>query len=110
MSSNSVTKTISSFDSRRVNALVTNSEQPSPHDDVTACNRQLEQGQQRIEAMMENLHLTFKHPPNNEAPPSHQEDEVNGEKNESRALTKKDVDNILAKAEEEDTLKQHGIK
>ena len=47
---------------------------------------------------MENLLLTFQHPPNNEAPLSHQDDEVNRENNESRALTKKDIDDILAKA------------
>ncbi|KAJ8627669.1 hypothetical protein MRB53_020976 [Persea americana] len=34
MSSGSVTKTISSFDSRRVNVLVTNSEQPPPDDNM----------------------------------------------------------------------------
>ncbi|XXG62830.1 hypothetical protein AAC387_Pa05g1134 [Persea americana] len=34
MSSSSVTKTISSFDSRRVNVLVTNSEQPPLEDNM----------------------------------------------------------------------------
>ncbi|XXG53342.1 hypothetical protein AAC387_Pa03g1445 [Persea americana] len=34
MSSSSVTKTVSSFDSRRMNVLVTNSEKPPPHDDM----------------------------------------------------------------------------
>ena len=58
---------------------------------------------------MENLLLTFQRPPNNEAFLSHQDDEVNGE-NESRTLTKKDINDILAKAKEEDTLKEHGIK
>ncbi|MCE8502537.1 hypothetical protein KAJ99_09810, partial [Latilactobacillus sakei] len=106
MSSSSVTKTISSFDSRRVNVLVTNAEQPPPHDDVAARIQQLEQGQQRIEALMENLLLTLQRQPNNEAPPSHQGDEENAENSESRALTKKDVDDILAKAKEEDTLKE----
>ena len=52
---------------------------------------------------MENLLLTLQRPPNNdEVPP---QDEANGGEDESRALTKKDVDNILAKAKEEDTLK-----
>ncbi|XXG88404.1 hypothetical protein AAC387_Pa12g0615 [Persea americana] len=51
MSSSSVTKTISSFDSRRVNVLVTNSEQPPPDDNMTIRIRQLEQGHQRIEAL-----------------------------------------------------------
>ena len=37
MSSSSVTKTVSSFDSRRMNVLVTNSEQPPPHDDMALC-------------------------------------------------------------------------
>ena len=59
---------------------------------------------------MENLLLTIQRPPNNEAPPSHQGDEENAENSESRALTKKDVDDTLAKAKEEDTLKEHGIK
>ena len=59
---------------------------------------------------MESLLLTFQHQPNNEAPPSHQDDEVNGENNESRALTKKDVDDILTKAKEDDPLKEHGVK
>ncbi|KAJ8624183.1 hypothetical protein MRB53_032713 [Persea americana] len=108
MSSSSVTKTISSFDSRRVNVLVTNSEQPPPHDDMALRIQQLEQGQQRIEVLMENLLLTLQRPPNNyEVPP---QDEAYGGEDESRALTKKDVDNILAKAKEEDTLKEHGIK
>ena len=57
---------------------------------------------------MENLLLTLQCPPNNnEAPP---QDEVNDGEDESRALTKKDVDDILAKAKEEDTLKEYGIK
>ena len=71
MSSSSATKTVSSFDSRKMNVLVTNAEQPPPHDDVATRIQQLEQGQQRIEALMENLLLTFQRPPNNEAPPSH---------------------------------------
>ena len=58
---------------------------------------------------MENQRLTFQHPPNNKAPPSHQDDEENGE-NESCAHTKKDVDDILAKAKDDDTLKEHGMK
>ena len=62
-----------------MNVLVTNSNQPPPLGDVTARIQQLEQGQQRIEALMENLLLTFQRPPNNEAPSSHQDDEVNGE-------------------------------
>ncbi|KAJ8615024.1 hypothetical protein MRB53_034396 [Persea americana] len=57
---------------------------------------------------MENLLLTLQRPPNNEEVPP--QDEANGGDDESRALTKKDVDNILAKAKEEDTLKEHGIK
>ena len=57
---------------------------------------------------MENLLLTLQRPPNNEEVPP--QDEANGGEDESRALTKKDVDNILAKAKEEDTLKEHGIK
>ncbi|XXG42060.1 hypothetical protein AAC387_Pa01g2410 [Persea americana] len=108
MSSSSVTKTVSSFDSRRMNVLVTNSEQPPPHDDMVLHIQQLEQGQQRIEVLMENLLLTLQRPPNNEEVPP--QDEANGGEDESRALTKKDVDNILAKAKEEDTLKEHGIK
>ena len=57
---------------------------------------------------MENLLLTLQRPPNNdEVPP---QDEVNGGEDESRTLTRKDVDDILAKAKEEDTLKEHGIK
>lgn len=108
MSSSSVTKTVSSFDSRRVNVLVTNSEQLPPHDDVDLRIQQLEQGQQRIEVLMENLLLTPQRPPNNEEVPP--QDEANGGEDESRALTKNDVDNILAKAKEEDTLKEHGIK
>ncbi|XXG59101.1 hypothetical protein AAC387_Pa04g1240 [Persea americana] len=107
MSSSSVTKTISYFDSRRVNVLVTNSRQPPPHDDMALRIQQLEQGQQRIEVLMENLLLTLQRPPNDEVPPH---DEANGGKDESHALTKKDVDNILAKAKEEDILKEHGIK
>ncbi|XXG47604.1 hypothetical protein AAC387_Pa02g2228 [Persea americana] len=108
MSSSSVTKTVSSFDSRRVNVLVTNSEQPPPDDNMALRIQQLEQGQQRLEVLMENLLLTLQRPPNNdEVPP---QDEANGGEDESRALTKKDVDNILAKAKEEDTLKEHGIR
>ena len=56
---------------------------------------------------MENLLLTLQRLPNNEVPLN---DEVNGGEDESRALTKKDIDDILAKAKEEDTLKEHGIK
>ena len=44
---------------------------------------------------MENLLLTLQRPLNDEVP-SH--DEANGGEDESRALTKKDVDNTLAKA------------
>ncbi|XXG53579.1 hypothetical protein AAC387_Pa03g1658 [Persea americana] len=83
-----------------VNGLVTNSEQPPPYDDVALRIQQLEQGQQRIEILMENLLLTFQRPPNNEVP---QNVEANGGEDEPRAL-------ILAKAKEEDTLKEHGIK
>ena len=86
MSSISVTKTVSSFDSRKVNVLVTNSEQPPPHDDVALRIQQLKKGQQRIEVLMENLLLTFQCPPNNEIPLN---DEVNGGEDESRALTKR---------------------
>ncbi|XXG68913.1 hypothetical protein AAC387_Pa06g1899 [Persea americana] len=108
ISSSSATKTISYVDSRRVNVLVTNSEQPPPNDNMALRIQQLEQGQQRIEVLMENLLLTLQCPPNNdEVPP---QDEANGGEDESRALTKKDVDDILAKAKEEDTLKEHGIK
>ncbi|XXG41865.1 hypothetical protein AAC387_Pa01g2239 [Persea americana] len=57
---------------------------------------------------MENLLLTLQRPSNNDEVPPH--DEANEEEDEPRALTKKDVDNILAKAKEEDTLKEHGIK
>ncbi|XXG76970.1 hypothetical protein AAC387_Pa08g1221 [Persea americana] len=56
---------------------------------------------------MENLLLTLQRPPNDEVPP---QDEADGGEDESRALTKKDVDNILVKAKEEDILKEHGIK
>ena len=56
---------------------------------------------------MENLLLTLQRPPNIEIPLN---DEVNGGENEAHVLTKKDVDNILARAKEEDTLKEHGIK
>ncbi|XXG41972.1 hypothetical protein AAC387_Pa01g2333 [Persea americana] len=98
MSSGSVTKTVSSFDSRRMNVLVTNSEQPPPHDDMALRIQQLEQGQQRIEVLMENLLLTLQRPPNNEEVPP--QDEANGGEDESRVLTKKDVDNILAKVKE----------
>ena len=76
-----------------MNVLVTNSEQPLPHDGVALRMQQLEQGQQRIEVLMENLLLTFQHPPNNEVP---RNDEANGGEDESRAHTKKDVDDILA--------------
>ncbi|XXG82704.1 hypothetical protein AAC387_Pa10g0602 [Persea americana] len=70
MSASSVTKTISSFDSRRVNVLVTNSEQPPPDDNMALRIQQLEQGQQRIEVLMENLLLTLQRPLNNdEVPP-----------------------------------------
>ena len=107
MRSSLVTRTVSSFDSRRVNVLVTNSEQPLPHDDMALRIQQLEQGQQIIEFLMKNLLLTFERPPNNEF---FLNDEANGGEDESRALTKKDVDDILAKAKEEDTPKEHGIK
>ncbi|XXG88110.1 hypothetical protein AAC387_Pa12g0366 [Persea americana] len=107
MSSSSVTEMVSSFDSRKVNVLVTNSEQPLPHDGVALRMQQLEQGQQRIEFLMENFLLSFERPPNNEFPLN---DEANGGEDESRALTKKDVDDILAKANGEDTPKEHGIK
>ena len=56
---------------------------------------------------MENLLLNIQRPLNNEVPPH---DEANGREDESRALTKKDVYNILAKAKEEETLKEHVIK
>ncbi|KAJ8639850.1 hypothetical protein MRB53_016544 [Persea americana] len=57
---------------------------------------------------MQNLLLALQHPPNNdEVPP---QDEANGGEDKSSALTKKDVDNILAKEKEEDMLKEHGIK
>ncbi|XXG53666.1 hypothetical protein AAC387_Pa03g1728 [Persea americana] len=56
---------------------------------------------------MENLLFTLQRPLNDEVPPY---DKANGEEDESHTLTKKDVDNILAKAKEEDTLKEHGIK
>ena len=91
-----------------MNVLATNFEQPPPHDDMALRIQQLEQGQQRIEVLMENLLLTLQRPPNNdEVPP---QDEANGGEDESRTLTKKDVDDILAKAKEEDTLKEHEIK
>ena len=112
MRSSSVTKTISSFKSRGIDALVTNSEQPRnpPHEDAAVLIHQLEKGQQKIRALTENLILTLQRQGNDEVPPNHQNSEVNGEDNESRTLTKKDVDNILAKAREEDTLKEHEIK
>ena len=78
-----------------MNVLVTNSEQPPPHDDMALRIQQLEQGQQRIEVLMETLLLTLQRPPKNEEVPP--QDEANGGEDESRALTKKDVDNILAK-------------
>ncbi|XXG88111.1 hypothetical protein AAC387_Pa12g0367 [Persea americana] len=56
---------------------------------------------------MDKFLLTFERPPNNEFPLN---DEANGGEDESRALTKEDVDDILAKAKEEDTPKEHGIK
>ena len=56
---------------------------------------------------MENLLLTFQCPLNNKVP---LHDEANGGEDESRTLTKMDVDDILAKAKEEDILKEHGIK
>ncbi|KAJ8649280.1 hypothetical protein MRB53_002303 [Persea americana] len=46
MSSSSVTKTVSSFDSRRVNVLVTNFEQPPPDDNMALRIQQLEQRQE----------------------------------------------------------------
>ncbi|XXG82710.1 hypothetical protein AAC387_Pa10g0608 [Persea americana] len=52
--------------------------------------QQLEQGQQRIKVLMENPLLTLQRPPNNDEVPL--QDEANGGENESRALTKKDVD------------------
>ncbi|XXG82670.1 hypothetical protein AAC387_Pa10g0570 [Persea americana] len=108
MSSSSVTMTISSFGLRRVNVLVTNSEQPPPDDNMALCIQQLERGQQRIEVLMEVLLLTLQRPPNNdEVPP---QDEAHGGEDESPVLTKKDIGDILAKAKEEDTLKEHGIK
>ncbi|XXG73236.1 hypothetical protein AAC387_Pa07g2188 [Persea americana] len=108
MSSSSVIKTVSSFDSRRVNVLITKSEQPPPDDNMALRIQQLEQEQHRIGVLMENLLLTLQRPQNNdEVPP---QDEANGGEDESRTLTKMDVDNILAKAKEEDTVKEHGIK
>ncbi|XXG72494.1 hypothetical protein AAC387_Pa07g1574 [Persea americana] len=59
ISSSSVTKTVSSFDSRRMNVLDTNSEQPPPRDDMALRIQQLEQRQQRIDVLMENLLLTL---------------------------------------------------
>ena len=61
MSLSSVTKIISSFESRVMNVLVTNSQPPHnpSQNDMTARIQQLEQGQQRIEALMENLLLTL---------------------------------------------------
>ena len=56
---------------------------------------------------MENLILTFQRLPKNEVLAI---DEANGGEDESHALTKKDIDDILAKAKEEDTLKEYGIK
>ncbi|XXG47548.1 hypothetical protein AAC387_Pa02g2176 [Persea americana] len=91
-----------------MNVLVTNSEQPPPDKTMALRIQQLEQRQQRIEVLMENLLLTLQRPPNNEEVPP--QDEANGGEDESCALTKKDVDDILAKAKEEDTLKEHGIK
>ncbi|XXG62958.1 hypothetical protein AAC387_Pa05g1241 [Persea americana] len=69
MSSSSVTKIISSFDSRRANVLVTNSEQPPSDDNMALRIQQLKQGQQRIEVLMENLILTLQRPPNNDEVP-----------------------------------------
>ena len=74
---------------------------------MTARIQQLEEGQQRVEALVKNLLLIFQHPINNEVHPN---DEAKGGDDDSRALTKKDVDNILAKAKEDDTLKKHGMK
>ena len=48
---------------------------------------------------MENLLLTLQHQGNDEVPLNHQNDEVNEGDNESLTLTKKDVDDILAKQE-----------
>ena len=56
---------------------------------------------------MKNLLLTFQRSANNEVLPN---DEANKGDDESRAFTKKDVDKILAKAKEEVTKKEHGIK
>ena len=70
-----------------MNVLVTNSEQPPPHDDMALRIQQLEQGEQRIEVLMENLLLTFQRPPNNEEVPP--QDEANGGEDESRALLKR---------------------
>ena len=56
---------------------------------------------------MENPLLTFQRPPNNQVPPI---DETNRGDDESCTLTKKDVDDILTKTKEEDTLTEYGIK
>ncbi|XXG77089.1 hypothetical protein AAC387_Pa08g1318 [Persea americana] len=95
MSSSSVTKTVSSFDSRRVNVLVTNSEQPPPDDNMALRIQQLEQGQQRIEVLMENLLLTLQRPPNNdEVPP---QDEATVEKMSHAPLLKRTLTISLPK-------------
>ena len=61
MSSSSVTKTVSSFDSRRMNVLVTNSEQPPLDDNMALRIQQLEQGQQRIEVLtLSSVHQTMR--------------------------------------------------
>ena len=59
---------------------------------------------------MKNLLLTLLHQENDEVPPNHQDDEANEGENESRPLTKKYVDDILAEAKKEDTLKENGIR
>ena len=93
-----------------MNVLATNFEPPPrnpPQDDALTRIQQLEQGQQRIETLMDNLLLAFQNQANNEPHPNPLDNEENGEENESRALKKKDVDSILAKAKEEDILKMH---
>ena len=59
---------------------------------------------------MENLLLTLQRQGNDEVPPNHQEDGAGERENELCALTKKDVNDILAKAKIEDTLKENRIK
>ena len=57
---------------------------------------------------MENLFLTLQH--NEEVPPNHQKGGASEGENDSHILTKKDINDILAKAKEEDMLKENGIK